>query len=190
MIIQIQIVMSVLALTPMAGCPEQPKLPSEEYLHLLLRRIDDNKRKILLAYGERLFPTYEKILTDEQSPGPSVSGVLKILSHSKGDRSRFVDLAVAKLTTNVQWRNDALFLLGRIGSEREASPIVALMSDPFSTYLAAEAIAAIGGPRELVAFDVWLATNPLRKREDLRKHVAKFRDDLKQRLEKAKKPGK
>jgi HEAT repeat protein len=168
-------------------------LPSDARLQTLLRSGADEDHKTLINYGERLFPAYERLLADKTKNIREVEGILGILRYVKADRSRFVDDAAEVLASPLSsWRRISLQLLADIGRERDASPVVALLSDEqYSVaYNAAETLAAIGGPRELVAFDIWLITNPRRKDEELRRHVAKCRAELKQRLEKVKKPGK
>ncbi len=82
----------------------------------------------------------------------------------------------------------AVRLLGQIGSERDTPPIVALLSDkdPTISCNAATTLQAIGNHRTLTALDVWLNSGNHQDNEVLRKHVAKCRDELKQRLEKEK----
>jgi hypothetical protein len=167
------------------------ELPSDARLRTLLRSGEDRDKAALIKLGDRLFPAYERLLTDKTKNAEEIEGILHILRHVKTDRSQFVEHAVVLLASPISsTRRLSLHLLALIGREREASPVVALLSDEYVNYSAATALAAIGGSRELVAFDIWLMTSPHRKDEDLRQHVAKCRDELKQRLEKEKKPGK
>jgi HEAT repeat protein len=93
-------------------------------------------------------------------------------------------------------RRTAVILLGQIGSERDAARVVALLSDEEWTipFAAAKALAAIGDRRAPAAMDVWLNSGLHRANaaeyEAQRKHVIKCRDELKERLDKAKKPDK
>jgi hypothetical protein len=50
---------------------------------------------------------------------------------------------------------------------------------------AAKALAAIGGPREVTAMDVWLLGGSHRDEAHLRQHVKNCRDKLKKRLDDA-----
>ena len=85
----------------------------------------------------------------------------------------------------------------RLGTRHETAPIVALLSDKKleNASSAARAFAAIGDQRTVVAMDAWLNSSValdsgnIQRDEVLRKYVIKYRDELKQKLEKAKKPG-
>lgn len=150
----------------------------------------DRHRATLIELGARLFPAYERILAQRNKYPREVIGILSVLPSVNADRSRFVDPAIELLAVPApDLRMGALRLLAEIGRVSDAPPVVALLSDEdySCAYNAAVTLAAIGGPRELAAFDVWFVTNPRRKNEELRQHVAKCRDELKLRLEKEKK---
>ena len=164
------------------------RCPTREYY---LRSGEEEHKKMLIKLGDRLFPAYERLLTDRIKNAQAIEGAFYVLCYVKADRSRFVEPAVKLLAFPASsTRRMSLHLLMEIGGVREASPVVALLSDRDVVFTAATALAAIGGPRELVAFDVWLMTSPLREIVDIRQHVAKCRAELKQRLEKQKKAGK
>ena len=140
--------------------------------------------------NEQVFPAFEAILAVPTS-SDEVRDILGVLCDLKGDRSRFVEPAVQALAhPHSTARRNAARLLGEIGSSKEASPIVALLSDDRDSCVsaAAKALAAIGGPREVVAMDVWLlGSSQGAKDKVLRAHVKKCRDELEQRLAKEKK---
>lgn len=147
------------------------------------------------GFSPAAFPLYARILDDPKEDSYIVEQTLWVLSKVNADRSRFLERAVAKLAdAHPGVRLTAVELLAQIGSEQDAAPVVALLADekwevPFA---AAKALAAIGDRRTLAAMDVWLNSGLHRANvaeyEAQRKHVAKCRDELKQRLEKAKKP--
>jgi HEAT repeat protein len=95
---------------------------------------------------------------------------------------------------NPNWRTRfyTVRCLGKIGSTREVAPVVALLADehPEVVGVAARTLAALGDQRAVAALDIWLNSGSNRNNEVLRKLVAESRDELKQRLEKEKKPGK
>lgn len=169
-------------------------LPDEYEVRELLRVNEfKEERRALIAFGERAFPVYLRILADADARHDEVGRIFNVVSNVEADRSGFLEYAVAKLADpQFLVRLPAVHLLGQIGSERDAAPVVALLSDerPEASYAAAKTLVVIGDQRALVAFDVWLLTGNHRENGDLRQHVAKCRDKLKQRLEKAKKPSK
>jgi HEAT repeat protein len=74
------------------------------------------------------------------------------------------------------------------GDRRHVPIVVAMLFDPepIVCYSAADAIVKIGSPEALVAVESWLDHSPHPEEGDLRHHVVKCRDELKQRLEKRK----
>jgi HEAT repeat protein len=169
-----------------------------EYVRLLTHTIDYDERvereiQQLIQMGDTVFPAYEAILTDPNSKPTEIAGVLLLLRRVKADRSCFRKYAVSCLTdTRDAVQLDALHLLEVIGSPAEASPVVAMLSDGDISlvYNAARTLAAIGGPNELVAMDLWLRGESHRDDRKTREHVKKFRDDLKKRLDAKKAPPK
>jgi HEAT repeats len=146
----------------------------------------EKKRRYLIRMGEKAFPAYEAILTDPKSPYDSVCGVLCILRYVKADRRCFIKYALARLTDeDFTVRHLALELLGKIGSSTEMPPVVALLSDEQEDIAncAARTLAALGGPNELVAMDVWLNGTSHRANPHLRSYVRECRDKLKKRLD-------
>lgn len=156
------------------------------------------ERLALISFGEKLFPAYERILADKNATRHEIGRIYIVLSAVKADRRRFLERAVASLVDSDSGnRRCAVILLGQIGSERDTAPIVALLSDTEFTvgYAAAETLQAIGGPRDLAAMNTWLAVSKPENYskeyqgsyETIRKNVTKSRDELKTRLDKAKK---
>lgn len=183
----------------------QGGVPDDHTIRKMIMAADVRDVADVIALGEKAFPAYERILADPKVGSFTVVRIFGILASvkMKGDRSQFLERAVAELASRdglVRW--SAVGLLAKIGSERDTPPIIALLSDEdFTTgIVAAAAVQAIGGPRDLVALDTWLRANSdkrytpkYRKQyEILREYVTKSRDELKQRLdkekEKAKKP--
>ena len=111
----------------------------------------------LIRSGEQMFPFYELILGSPFSNPNEIGGTLTLLTNVKKDRSRFTKYALHYLAYQRSWvRIRALHLLDQIGSERDASPIVALLSDetPDVVLAAATTLGTIGGPREVIAMDI------------------------------------
>jgi HEAT repeat protein len=152
---------------------------------------------VLVKMGPKAFPVYETILADPKSDPDSVTRIFSVLAAVDADRSRFVEPAVQRLA-DPEWgvRLSAVKCLAKIGSSRDGAPIVVLLADenPLVVFAAAKTLVAIGDRRTLAAMDVWLNSGVNRHdHADLRRHVAKCRDELKQRLDKEAKekpPGK
>jgi HEAT repeat protein len=136
--------------------------------------------------AKRVFPAFEAILAQPKHHR-EVSDVFGVLVDLKGDRRRFVEPAVRHLAhADAEVRLRAVRLLGIIGTVAEASPVVALLSDSDEGVVgrAAEALMKFGGPRELLAMDVWLLGASHRDDAQLRHRVKECRDQLKKRLDK------
>jgi HEAT repeat protein len=146
-----------------------------------------NKQHPLVSLGEKAFPAYVKILEAKDAEPGDICSVFEILVQVKGDRSRFLEYAVNGLADKqFLTRLAAVELLGQIGSEKDAAPVVALLSDERreASFAAAKTLAAIGDRRTVVAFDVWLRSGNHWQDRELLQHVTKRRDELKARLEK------
>lgn len=141
---------------------------------------------LTMTMGEmRLFEACEVILAKPESD-QELCATFDLLGQAKGDRRRFVKHAVAALGhQNSQVRYDGVRLLGKIGSPTERVAVAGLLSDgeDFVVMGAAEALAVIGGPNELISLDAWLA-GPGRKPdvEYVTESVQKSRDELAARL--------
>ena len=174
------------------------KLPSDARVkELLIQDIFDTEpREELVRLGEKLFPTYHRLLNAPNAAWWHHAGVFDLVARSKGDRSAFLEPAVAGLGhKHVTGRRAALRLLAEIGTTKETPPILALLSDKEWTLCiaAAEALTEMGDQRTLAALNVWLNSSAERtdkSHTEVLKHITKARDDLKARLEKAKPPGK
>jgi HEAT repeat protein len=174
-------------------------LEEEAEYQLVLRylsQVESSKQgqEFFSARGDKLFPVFERILKDKASEPRHIEGALRrITGLPNTDRKRFLEYAVDSLShSDVLVRFAAIELLAQIGSASDAAPVVALLSDKEWTngIAAAKALAAIGDKRTLAAMNAWLASSDVRwpmsgsPNEDLRKHVAKYRDALRGRLEK------
>lgn len=163
-----------------------------------LSAIDQDKKAkkqwhYLISVEERAFPAYEAILSDPRASYLEVANVFGILCNVKADRRCFIRHVFYRFTdSDYGVRSSALRLLERIGSPAESSPVIALLSDEHTEvgYAAAKTLAAIGGPNEVVAMDVWLRGITYREDRQLREHVQKCRDALKKRLAEKKDPTK
>ena len=185
----------LLMVTVAFQAPAQDKITSkeEEQIRQLLEQDEDYDEKELArlgAFTPAAFPLYCRILDDPKEHRWIVGRTLYTLSIIKADRGQFVDRAVAKLTSpHISLRRGAVELLAQIGSPRDATPVVALLSDKEWTISisAAKTLAAIGDERTLVALDIWLNSGSYQDHKVVREHVMKSRDELKERLEKEKK---
>lgn len=188
----------LLALTcPPGDARRGADVPTDDEIRELLRPTDDKQlRQYLIALGEKAFPAYKRILADPHAD--EAGRIFSVLTVVKADPHCFLEQAITGLThSDFFARLTAAGLLARIGSAHDAAPVVALLSDkrwevPFA---AAKTLAVIGDQRTLTAMDVWLNSAIHRDNaaeyEAQRKHIAKCRDELKQRLDKQKKqPGK
>jgi hypothetical protein len=147
------------------------------------------------------FPVYIRILDDPDEDRYLVARTFVVLADPlmKADRSQFLDRAIGKLShSHPSVRHTAVKFLAQIGGAKDTAPVVALLSDKEweTAIAAAKTLAAIGDDRTLAAMNVWLRTSGTHKdrhervEEVLRKDVTNYRDELKQRLEKAKPPAK
>jgi hypothetical protein len=191
---------SFLALAVLQGNQPADKaamVPSDFEIRQMLR-VDEFKaeRQFLIKLGEAAFPAYLRILTAADARPEEASRIYHVLPHVNGNRAPFLEHAIGALASpEVYVRRPAVILLAEIGSAEDEAPIVSLLSDEDWTVgiAAAKALAKIGDRRALTAMDVWLnSSSPGRHRNEqlekaLRKHIAKYRDELKQRLEKEKK---
>jgi hypothetical protein len=184
-----------------AKIPDSPAEPVKVVAALLNGIEFKEQRQTLIKMGERAFPAFEAILADPESDPGHVARIFVVLMAVDADRRRFLDPTVMRLADpNDDVRSRAVRLLALIGSEKEAPSVVALLSDKEWTnaIAAAKTLAAIGDRRAVAAMDVWLKASGRQadRTEDadaeLREYVAKYRDELKQRLDRAEKekPGK
>jgi HEAT repeat protein len=146
--------------------------------------------KQLVALGARALPAYEAILADPKSEPLELAGAMTYVSDIKADRKQFPDLAVALFThEDPVVRREALRLLAEIGSERDTTPILAMLSDEENgvRHAAAKTLAKIGGKRDLVALDIWLKTGNYQGDPFHFQHVKECRNALEKRLKEAQK---
>jgi hypothetical protein len=196
------------ARTPAGSTGAQPEVVDKDKIREILNAAFVFPYGELIAMGEKVFPAYEAILAAPEN-SREVQHIFFTLRQTKGDRRRFVEPALRALThSNIHVREQAALLLGEIGTNTEASPLVALLSDKdsFVAKAAGKSLAAIGGPREVLAMDVWLRGVPAEKPgkqvvdldnekpieaprrsddtdERLRKRVREYRDELQKRLD-------
>lgn len=149
----------VLVFTALLSCDSIASAQSGMSIRNQLGGIEFDDRQDLIRMGDKAFPAFEIILNDPEAKVGEIIRILGLLSDVEADRSRFLEHAVRRTADPIpQIRSRAAKLLGKIGTIAEASPLVALLSDPDVVVVnfAATALAEIGGPRELVAMDVWL----------------------------------
>ena len=140
---------------------------------------------LIIRLGDKTFPELEEILNDPKARPVEIYRAFYFISKIDADRSRFLEHAVRRTSDPTdQIRSTAARLLGKIGTIAEASPLVALLSDKDEVVVnaAATSLAAIGGPRELVALDAWLLGVAHADYPQLREHVKKCRAELVERL--------
>jgi len=194
----IRLIIVVAVLQPPAPQKDKPAV-DEARIRWVLNDEEGIDRKELTKVGglsPAAFPLYARILDNPKEDPNIVAGILWCVKEIKADRSQFLDRAVTRLAdVDNSVRRTALSLLAQIGSARDEAPIVALLSDKEWTnaIAAAKTLAAIGDRRALAAMDVWLATSTphgdrnARFDVTFRQDIAKYRDQLKARLEKEKK---
>jgi len=145
-------------------------------------------REKLIKLGPKAHLAFVKILKDVKTNPVIVVRVLRTVSVSKGDRSVFVEPALARLIDE-NWlvRLSAADLIGDIGSAKEAPPLISLLNDPESGTAgsAALALGKIGGPRELLALTIWLRNNE-KSDPDTVKDVNTAMDQIRKRIAKKK----
>ncbi|MFO0808056.1 MAG: HEAT repeat domain-containing protein [Gemmataceae bacterium] len=170
--------------------PADDPIPTDASIRKHLLPTDAGEvNQYLVSLGSRAFPAYERILNDPACKPHEIAAIFSILKDVPADRSRFVGRAVqglADASELVRW--PAVMLLGEIGSRNDVSPLVAEMvsDDIMVVGAAAEALAKIGGPSELLAMDVWLAASSSAKRDrTYRSVVQKHREALARKLENA-----
>ncbi len=198
------IVMTLLVAFPIVGVarisaqPPQPKVSPED-VKLVRRHLgwieiemyQEALKQFRKIGEEKVFAAFESILLE---PGAirDLQDIFAALRKLKGDRRRFVEHAVRNLTyPHPGVRESAVALLADIGTNAEASPVVALLSDKhyWVAQSAATTLVAIGGSRELVAMDIWLAGVSRPNDDETRNHVMQCRAALQKRLDEAREKG-
>lgn len=175
-----------------------PKTADADNVRKMLGGSDFGRYRDLVEMGTDLFPAFEELLKDPNTKDQHVKRIFSLLKVIKGDRSKFIKYATDRLgDTSRDTRRCAAELLGVIASERDTSSLLVLLSDGEMTvaHSAASSLVKIGGSNDLAAINVWLSVSnhghftPERQasQEVLLKHVTKCRDELKERLDKAKK---
>lgn len=149
----------------------------------------------LAAMGDRLFPAFHEILENPKKyRKKSAEAVFYVLSNMKGDRSQFLDHAIASLGDDDDLtRKFVVYFIESAGTEKEAGPLTLLLLDESSgiRLATARALAKIGGKREVATFDL-IIKNATRYEYDGKLILSNFdiedfekcRDELKARLKK------
>lgn len=104
---------------------------------------------------------------------------------SKLDRKPFLEPTLEHLKHH-DWgvRAEALMLLEQIGSKEDCVPVAVLLyaEDKHNRIGAAYTLAKLGGKRELLALDLWLA-DKTRQKDEAFDEVKKSRDELRTKVE-------
>ena len=182
---------SLLLAVGLTGCGPPPREEGPSVRGLLNGVEFKEDRQRLIEMGEKAFPAYEAILADQKATPEEVARVFGVLCYVQADRCRFLKHALSRLR-DADWgvRLSAVHLLREIGNAANGPAVVALLSDRLEVaYAAAKTLAIIGGPRELEVMDAWLR-GPSQRGDELRQHVQKCRDALKERLAKVAKKAK
>src|SRR5205823_3053207 len=127
-------------------------------------------------------------LTSAESNPTDVSRIFLVLEDVRSNRQQFLELTVARLADkNDGVRMAAARLLGRIGTAKDGSPLVALLNDADEpvALAAAKALGAIGGSREKLALRIWRSSSNPGAFKELAKEVKKAIDDIEEREKKA-----
>ena len=176
---------------PAVRCDEKPDADFATVQRLVRHLQAKEGYQKLVDLGSRAFDAYQVILADESVSAHELSRIFSVLARVEADRKPFLEHAVRSLVhTDRTVRLCAVNLVGKIGGPAETAPLVALLSDGHTVathtipYAAATALAAIGGPREVVAMEAWLLGGSHPDDKPLREHVKKCRDELTARLAK------
>lgn len=159
--------------------------PTRPAIRDLLHGPKFSGRAGLVKQGPALFLAFETILADPQVTDQECLRILDVLCEVKGDKRRFFDGAFRALWAGEkEVRRPAGRLLRQIYIPDDGSPLVALLSSVNQGVGrdAADLLADVGGPRELVALDAWLLVSSDFRFGDLKPHVKKCRDRLARRL--------
>ena len=142
--------------------PDQNKTPREVQrentpTRELLNWFEGEGSDVLIRRGEAAFDDFAEILSDNKAEVKHVERTFSILCNIKADRSRFHDLTLARLgDRRSDIRREAVRFLAHIGSEGDTAPVAVLLLDgeTMVRYAAAKTLAAIGGKRDLIVFDL------------------------------------
>lgn len=150
------------------------------------------ERGKLLKLGVRAFPIYDSLLADPKLEDLHASRIFAVLCDVKGDRTRYlVSAQLALRNPNWHVRSAAVRFLAHIASPRDTSPIVAVLFDnnDVVAHAAATTLAAIGGPNDLIAMDVYLRSTAVQGAHPaFLAEITKQRDRLRERLARASNP--
>ena len=149
-------------------------------------------KRITLKADEAL-EAYEAVLADPKANQLDIAHVFSALHLLRCGGPRFLKSALGEFShRDAGVRTAAVKLVGQIGTVAEAPQLVPLLLDrePMVLYAAANALADIGGPRELIAMNRRLSQNKwIDASLNLRQHVEKCRDRLEKRLDALDKAG-
>ena len=154
---------------------------------------DEYKRDELIQGNKIYYSVFLDLLSADKTD-PMIKGrIMNVLAECPGDKKQFLQPALRYLS-DTEWvvRHQAVLLIPHVGDREHSAAVTALLFDPDHTivFAAAKSLALIGGPPEVVAFDIWLAREGKVRHAVLRNHVAEQRDQLKARLDKAAPPKK
>jgi|GEM_PF-2696803 len=172
----------------LAQQPEEGEISLRDKLNWMQFK---SERRELIALGTAAFPEYHRILDDPMRTPVERARILYVVSSVETDRSAFHRHAVEALDDERSVvRSGGMALLQKIGSTKDAALIIARLSDTdkSNVYFAAKTLAIIGGPKQVVAMDAWLAGPVHANDKQLRDQVKKSRDELAARLAKVPKP--
>lgn len=194
-LLAVLVALAISSHTPNAA--DDPKPVTESAVRDMLGGDDFPGARTLRTLGKRAFPAFETILKDPNTRPIHIARIFGTLRAVDGDRSQFHDQAIQRLgDSDHSIQIQAAALVGEIGNEKDACLLLVLLSDELTVaYSAAQALVKIGGPAELTAMNLWLKVSDHKRyttehqndNNQLRKHVTKFRDELKERLDKVKK---
>src|SRR5262245_48729498 len=106
-----------------------PSTTTDDVRDLLQGKEFDGYPK-LRSMAEGAFPAFAEILSDPKATSFEVGRIFDVLLDMQAERSRFLEHVVRRLAdSDAEVRWCAVRLLGQIGSARDASPAVALLSD-------------------------------------------------------------
>lgn len=148
---------------------------------------DEYPRDRLIQYGFKYYPVYYDLLQEASTEALVKMRIMNVLAECVGDRSQFLEPARRGMAdTDAGVRREAVLLIPHVGGGKYSAAVAVLLSDPDRTvaYAAAKSLTEIGGPSEIVAFDIWLARAVKNPDAVLKQRVTECRRKLVERLAK------
>ncbi len=146
--------------------------------------VAEAKLKIM---GDLAFPAYERLLNSKDPYFHRTIISFDLLYRLECDRSRFLEATIGHLQhKHFGVRIYAVNLLEKIGSTKDATPLIALLSDPHVYRDALRTLLIIGDKRTVTALRILIDNPEYQQRKYILDATIKTRDALQIRLDKEK----